>query len=161
MTTLTLHLEPAAAKIFHYYHDDLKDVQPELNTLFRRFVVTLAEPLWDSDSKKYKNEIVYDPQLCCAIDVAVCQQNGSQGIDFRKAIFIPPHKMCWMNDFVIELLEKEINDTVDRWLEQGAQIQDAIRFVFVKYDIDEHIDYKLDKALKMNQRFRQKQKVKF
>jgi hypothetical protein len=161
MTTLTLYLEPAATKVFHHYHEQLKNVQPELTGLFRKLVVTMAEPLWDTTNKKYKNEIAYDPALSCQIDVLVCQQNGTAGIDFRKAIFIPPHKMCLMNDLVVELLEKEINDTVDRWIEQGAQIQDAIRYVFVKYDIDEEHDYKMDKALKMNQRYRSKQGVKF
>lgn len=155
MTTLTLRLEPAAAKVFHFYHDVLAGQQPELCGLFRQLVIMTAEPMWDKEKQAYK---IADDQadLSVSIDVSVLSWDGRKMIDMRQAVWIAPHKMRWMNDMVIELLEMEINATVDRFLETGGQIRDGIKSTLDKYDIDEETEYKMETALQMNLRYRRK-----
>lgn len=95
-----------------------------------------------------------------SIDVCVNEFDARIGHDARSAVYIPDKSMKLLNSILIRLFEHEINLTVDLYLQHDKQQKDAILFVFDKYGIDGDHDYKYDRAVKMNQRYRLKHQQK-
>jgi hypothetical protein len=146
MTTITLQLEPAAAKFFRYHHDDVFNKPSMLRGHFKRLVLINAEVHPTGIIKHFDNLV--------QVSANVASEVKSYKIDSRtKALFIPEEKMRMLNDAFIALLEDEINNTVELFESMGKQHKHAFEYIISKYDLDGN-DYSFDRMKKMNYRYR-------
>lgn len=147
MTTITLQLEPAAAKYFRYHHDSINGAS-RLQEQFRRIVIMLCE--------KHDTGIINPVPGLESFSALVAVRNTKYNHDARCAMYIPEHKMRILNDTLISFLEEEINNTVIIFTNQGKQHKEAFQFIIDKYDLDS-TDYSYDRMKKMNYRHRNKE----
>jgi hypothetical protein len=144
MTTITLQLEPAAAKFFSYHHDNV-DKPSKLQKQFRQIVMMLCEV--------HDTGIIKSTPGTVTFSTLISVRTTKFGHDARKALFIPEPKMKLLNETLISLLEEEINNTVALYEAHGKMMKEAFQFIMNKYDLDSE-DYSYDRMKKMNYRFR-------
>lgn len=168
MTNLTLRFEPCVAKYWNYIHTEYSPDKKHIPSLLRSLVITVVEPLFlfepsaahfdrheDGESNLDK---IYHAALSDKINIQIANfhEVHETAINYHNnQLWVPPVKMYYMNRVLKELINTEINENVDRAIAANKNIQDAIFEVFTKYDFDD-VDYKIDSAIKMNQRHRKR-----
>lgn len=150
MTTILLQLHPAAAKYFKYHHDYLPNRPSTLRDHFRHLVMLVAKPHPTGVLKTKEGKV--------DVNALISVQSPYVGIDARSsALYIPDEQLKLLDDLLIHLIDQEINNAVELYIDSGKQVKSAIQYIMDKYDIEESDRYSFDRAIKMNQRYRNRQ----
>lgn len=153
MLSIEIKLGKAQMKYFKWHNANPKTRYTELSPFFRHVVMLLIEPKYDTQKKKYRND-VYDDSLTESVFIQVTQETNKEKIQTDQLHFIPPGKMLILNKWIYSLIKHEVNIAVDAHLAIGAKVQDAVLSVYDLYDIEES-ELNYDSILKQNIRYRQ------
>lgn len=168
MTNLTLRFEPCVAKYWNYIHTEFSPDKKHLPSLLRSLVIAVVEPLYlfepsaasfdrHEDGEANLDKIYHSALVDkLTIQITTFYEVHETAINFHNnQLWVPPMKMYYLNRAIKDLINLEINNNVERAIASNQSIQDAIFEIFTKYDFDDQ-DYKIDSAIKMNQRHRKR-----